>query len=196
MGWITWLRQRLGLADAVFLEIDLPEVSGRLYVSPMPFGPYDKLNQLLGRYREAGVEFVVPLVTDEEIDRKAKRDLLGEYKRAGIQAIRFPIRDLTSPSVEAVCKLVQTVAPYLRAGACVAVHCNAGVGRTAVIVACLVAEVLEMDGRDATEYVEARMATRLIASQKRVILKFSDLPAECCQDWLDTDLLPRGKTQP
>lgn len=174
MGFIHWLRKKLGTESEVFLRIDLDGVKGGLFVSPMPFGPYDTRNELLRRYRDEGIEFVVPLVTDEEIARKARRDVLGAYTRAGIQAIRFPIRDLTSPELDAVRELVRTVVPYIRAGARVAVHCNAGVGRTGVIVACLVSCLLGIGGREAIEYVQSRMATQLTDSQKRTVERFAE----------------------
>ncbi|MFP4356620.1 MAG: fused DSP-PTPase phosphatase/NAD kinase-like protein [Phycisphaerae bacterium] len=183
MGFIRWLRQRFGLEDAVFLDIEVEGLAGKMFVSPMPFGPYDKLNQLMKFYRDARVETVIPLVTDEEIARKAKRDVLGAYEKAGIEIIRFPIADLTSPPVEDVCRLVKTVSPMLKDGRRIAVHCNAGTGRTAVIVACLVADLLAIDGTAATAYIESRMATQLIDSQKRVIERFAELPGDCCDAW-------------
>jgi protein-tyrosine phosphatase len=174
MGLISWLRQKLGTQDEVFLEIPFEGVSGSLYVSPMPYGPYDTANQVMRRYREAQVQFAVPLVTDDEIENKAKKDLLSLYRKHGIEVIRFPIRDLTSPELEKVIELVKTIAPYLQAGAAVAIHCNAGTGRTAVIVACLASELLDLPGPEATAYVTSRMQTQLTASQIRVVERFAE----------------------
>lgn len=174
MVFFTWLRERLGLADAVFLRIPLEGVRGELYASPMPYGPYDKLNQLLRRYQAAGIQIAVPLVTDEEMKRKLKRDLLAAYARAGIEVIRLPITDLTSPALGDVRAFVDTVEPRLRDGGKIAVHCNAGTGRTAVVSACLASRLLQLDGRDATRYIESLMATQITASQKQVVERFGD----------------------
>ena len=73
------------------------EVKGKLYVSPMPYGPYDPGNALLKTYKQRRIEFAVMLVTDAELEKKAKRDLLAIYKKNNIQPIRFPIADYTSP---------------------------------------------------------------------------------------------------
>lgn len=174
MGLIAWIRHRFGLEDEVFLRVPLAGIDGELYASPMPFGPYDKLNQLMGRYKAKNIEFVVSLVTDEEIARKAKRDVLGHYAKAGIESIRFPIRDLTSPPVDDVRELVKRIGPYLRAGAKIVIHCNAGTGRTAVVIACLCAELLDLGGQEAIDYVQGLMATQITESQKRVVHTFAD----------------------
>ena len=176
MGLLCWIRRKLGQEDEVFIEIPLAHTKGHLYASPMPFGPYDKYNQVLRRYREIGIEFAVSLVTDEEIRRKAKRDLLKAYERAGIESVRFPIRDLTSPELGAIRHLVRKIGPYLRAGAKVAVHCNAGTGRTGVVTACIVAALMDMDGPSAIRYVQDRMATQITSSQKRVVEQFAADP--------------------
>ncbi len=178
MRLVGWIRERLGLEDEVFLRVPLAGIDGELYASPMPFGPYDKLNQLMRRYKNMDIEFAVSLVTDEEIARKAKRDVLALYAKAGIESIRFPIRDLTSPPVEDVRELVNRIGPYLRAGAKIVIHCNAGTGRTAVVIACLCADLLNLDGQGAIDYVQSLMATQITESQKRVVRTFADGSAD------------------
>jgi protein-tyrosine phosphatase len=176
MGLIQWLRDRLGAEEAVLLDVPIGDIKGGLYVSPMPFGPYDTRNQLMKRYQREHIEFAVPLVTDEEIRAKAKRDLMDLYRQAGIEVIRFPIADLTSPELEKVRELVRQIAPRIKAGAKVAVHCNAGVGRSAVITACLMCALLEIPGSQAIARIQELMTTQLTSSQKRVVEQYQDNP--------------------
>ena len=151
------------------------EVKGRLYVSPMPYGPYDAGNALLKVYRKLSINFAIVLVTDEELKKKAKRDLLAIYESRHIEVIRFPIADYTSPELHAFSKTVDQVAGYLRAGAHMAVHCNAGVGRTGVMTCCIVRDINKLSAKDAIGYVKQHMQTNMTDEQVRLVERFQPL---------------------
>jgi protein-tyrosine phosphatase len=151
------------------------EVKGSLYVSPMPYGPYDPGNALLKIYRQRKIGFAIMLVTDEELEKKAKRDLLARYKKHNIQPIRFPISDYTSPELHAFSKVVDQVSGYLRAGAHMAVHCNAGVGRTGVMTSCIVRDITCLSAKDAIAFVREHMQTNMTDEQIRLIERFQPL---------------------
>ena len=151
------------------------EVKGKLFVSPMPFGPYDPGNALLKMYRQRKIGFAIMLVTDAELEKKAKRDLLAIYKKHHIQPIRFPIADYTSPELHAFSKVVDQVAGYLRAGANMAVHCNAGVGRTGVMTSCIVRDVNHLPAKEAIAYVREHMQTNMTDEQMRLVDRFQPL---------------------
>jgi protein-tyrosine phosphatase len=151
------------------------DVKGRLFVSPMPFGPYDAGNALLKIYKRHKISFAVMLVTDVELARKAKRNVIEAYKQNGIEPIRFPIADYTSPELHAFSKVVDKVSGYLRAGANVVVHCNAGVGRTGVMACCIVRDILKQSAEEAIAYVKQYMQTNMTDEQMRLTARFQPL---------------------
>ncbi|MDD4737340.1 MAG: dual specificity protein phosphatase family protein [Kiritimatiellae bacterium] len=165
-----WFRQQ----SKNFIQIPL-DVTGKLFVSPMPFGPYDRDNALLKQYKKNHIEFVVVLVTDSEIKEKARRDLLSIYLKNNMKPIRLPVADYTSPDMHQASKVVDNVSGYLRAGAHVAVHCNAGVGRSGVMVSCIVRDITNRPAKEAMDYVRQYMQTNMTDEQKRLIGRFNTL---------------------
>ncbi len=152
--------------------IRIPVRSARyLYASPMPFGPYDPFNQLMGTYRRHHINRAIPLVTDEELAKKAKRDLLREYARRRIAVTRCPIQDFTAPECAEISRLVGQMIEGLRTENTV-VHCNAGVGRTGVVLACLLKRLHGMAATEAIEYIEGLMRVNLTVEQRSFIQRW------------------------
>jgi len=157
----------------VFVRIPVA-CPGALYASPMPYGPYDRLNRVLRNYRRNRVRVVVVLVTEEEIARKCRRNLLGLYEKHGIEALHFPVPDLTSPSHAMVTELINRLQERLQAGERIAVHCNAGVGRTSVILACVVKRLQGTPGAEAAAHVRQFLHINMTDEQQRFVSKWDD----------------------
>jgi protein-tyrosine phosphatase len=113
---------------------------GRVAIMPRPRGG-DWLEDESRSLRREGVDVLVSLLESHEVE---ELDLEGEPERsreAGIEFLSHPIPDHGTPeSLEAAVSLVVSLEKRLRGGESIAVHCRAGIGRSATIAAALLIE--------------------------------------------------------
>lgn len=101
-------------------------IPGRLAGTPQP-GIVRSLDYDLEALRRVGVTVLVSL-TEQPLDEA----LLEPY---GISLLRYPVRDMEAPTIEAAKQLCASIERMLAADEVVAVHCKAGLGRTGTILA-------------------------------------------------------------
>ena len=110
---------------------------GRLAILPRPRGG-DWLEDEVRGWRSAGVDVIASLLTDDEIN---DLDLAQEPRLCqanGIEFLSFPIVDRDVPvSQRATLDFVKKLDRLLAAGKSVAIHCRQGIGRSALVAACL-----------------------------------------------------------
>lgn len=96
------------------------------------------LNELRDRHRTS---MLVSLVGDEELKFLRIMDLAPRALAAGIETVRFPISDHSTPdSMDAFLGLIDRILAHTSLGRTAVVHCWAGLGRTGLVAAsCLVA---------------------------------------------------------
>lgn len=114
--------------------IDVPG-PGRLAIMPRPRGG-DWLDDEVRSLREEGVDVVVSHLEPHEVENF---DLQGEAaacRKAGIEFFSHPIPDHHPPDDEGrAAELVRTLEGRMSAGRGIAVHCFAGIGRSATVAA-------------------------------------------------------------
>lgn len=110
---------------------------GKVAIVPRPRGG-DWLEDEVQAWRQAGLEVIVSLLTREEsVDLDlAQEEELSQAR--GIQFIGFPIPDRGVPlSRRGTLELLGEVHQLLVKGKNVGIHCRQGIGRSAVVAACL-----------------------------------------------------------
>lgn len=116
------------------------EESGGIGIMPRPRGG-DWLDDEMRSLRASGVEVVVSLLESQEV---AELDLGQEQAVCKVHAmeyISFPISDRSVPSSRAgVESLSDRLAEFISEGKKVVIHCRQGIGRSAIIAACVLAE--------------------------------------------------------
>jgi protein-tyrosine phosphatase len=110
---------------------------GRLAIMPRPRGA-DWLEDEISAWKRAGIHAIVSALTEEEsreLELGREKDLCSQ---AGIDFISFPIADRCTPSSpKTMLDLVRQLDKGLTSGKAIAIHCRQGVGRAALLAACL-----------------------------------------------------------
>jgi protein-tyrosine phosphatase len=110
---------------------------GRLAVGPRPRGG-DWLRDDIAKWKQAGINSVVSLLTPEEDSDLDLRGEAQEVRAQGVEFTSFPIPDRQIPRSEAkFSQVLVGVARDLSAGRNVLVHCRQGIGRSGLAAACL-----------------------------------------------------------
>jgi protein-tyrosine phosphatase len=110
---------------------------GRLAIMPRPRGG-DWLEDEISSWQRLGIDTIVSALTREE---NAELDLIQEKEqceKAGIDYLAFPIADRGIPlSAKDTWELVRRLEQKLTQGKRIAIHCRQGVGRAALLAACV-----------------------------------------------------------
>ena len=156
----------------IFREIPM-KCPGKLFTSPMPSGAYDKRNRLLKIYKLHKIDHVFSLVTDRELEKKARRPLLQEYEKRGISYSRYIVEDFQAPSGDVIHWLVEEAMEKLEKKQNLLVHCHAGVGRTSLAVCCIYMTLTGCFPEEAIDHVKANMLVNITSEQTRFIKQFN-----------------------
>jgi protein-tyrosine phosphatase len=110
-------------------------VRGRLSIIARPRGGdwlCDEISALAGE----GIQTIVSMLTEDEANELGLADELTQCRQRGIALLNVPVRDRSVPESDSdFLVAVDCAANELREGRSVAVHCRAGIGRSALFAA-------------------------------------------------------------
>ena len=158
--------------------IELPfGFPGRIFRSPMPFGPYDLHGEAYDRFCEEQIAVIVLLASDEECLHKTGCNLRALYLKEGFQVLYLPIPDFRVPTKDDLEQTAQQMIAYAQAGHHIVIHCSAGIGRTGLFMAYLAKRCLGLSGSKALQRVR-RFIPRAAETpeQQRLILHDNEFP--------------------
>lgn len=144
---------------------------GRIFRSPMPFGPYDLHGEVYDRFCEEQITVIVLLASDDECLHKTGCNLQALYLKAGFQVLYLPIPDFSVPTKDDLERAVQHTIAYAQAGHHIVIHCSAGIGRTGLFMAYLAKRVLGVSGAEALQWVRCFIphAVETLGQQRLVL---------------------------
>jgi protein-tyrosine phosphatase len=112
---------------------------GRLGIMPRPRGG-DWLEDEVSSLLAENVEVLVSLLEEAEVTELSLGDEQRLAESGGILYVSYPIADRGVPtSLSDTRRFVQVLEDHLKNGRNVVIHCRQGVGRSAMIAACLLA---------------------------------------------------------
>ncbi len=129
---------------------------GQLAILPRPRGG-EWLESEIHSWQQAGLDVVVSLLTSDEVARLGLTEEERLCQGYGLQFLSFPIVDRSVPSSRAATfEFIRRLGKALAEGKIVAIHCRQGIGRSALIAACLLVSA----GGDAETALQSVSAAR------------------------------------
>jgi protein-tyrosine phosphatase len=143
---------------------------GKRYLGYYNGPQWRDLDSDLASLRESGVDVLLLLVEDHELQRCHVSDVAEVGAEHGIELIRHPVRDPMTPSDDvAYRRTVVAVAGQVREGRTLEIACRGGLDRAGMTSACLLREA-GLDADSAIDRVHsARRHTLTMPEQLRYV---------------------------
>ena len=152
-----------------------------IYLGSAPgysFYTKDKIISNLKEIKYTGIKKIFMLSTDSDFTKNygEVNFLKGIYNKMGISIVRYPITDFSTPDkndLVKVKKLVDNILVSVKKDD-IMIHCNAGLGRTGMIMACVYVRLGYTAGQAIYQVRKVRPGTVETISQEDFIFDFED----------------------
>lgn len=121
----------------------------------MPRGRYDTEDLVYNAWREFQIDFVVSLTPESEYIEKSGETQFPQMGELGFNIIHLPIIDRGIISVDEIEGIVSIVIQKLVAGHNTVVHCSAGIGRTGIILACILSSMHKWTASESINFLNS-----------------------------------------
>ena len=111
--------------------------AGRLWIMPCPKG--HDLARSVRHYRLNGADHIVSMLTEPEAAELGLDGEAAACRAEGLGFTQHPIADFGLPDPVLFDPLIARINQWLAEGQRVAVHCRAGIGRSGMVTACVLA---------------------------------------------------------
>lgn len=128
---------------------------GSLYRSPMPRGRYDVGDLVYGAWLENKIDIIVSLTPEHEFVEKSGENQIPLMAELGFDIIHLPIADRGIIALAEIETIVPTVIRKLNEGRNVVVHCSAGIGRTGVLLACILSSLYKWSTSESIKFLNS-----------------------------------------
>jgi protein-tyrosine phosphatase len=120
----------------IYPIVDVPV--GRLAIMPRSRAGDWLADEIESWQRSGGLHVVVSLLEEHEIAELGLEEEPGLCRQASLEFVHFPICDRDVPaSIRELSALVERVVSHMRENRGVGIHCRVGVGRAALVAACV-----------------------------------------------------------
>jgi len=99
----------------------------------------DWLETEVKAWKDAGVDVVVSLLERAEVSELGLQREAGLCGATGIDFVSFPIPDRGVPEPDEAARIARVLTAGFRDGRSIAIHCRAGIGRSSIMAACVLA---------------------------------------------------------
>lgn len=134
-------------------HIPFNDITGKIYRSPMPFGPGDPDQVVYQEMKDRQITTIVMLTSDEEALQKSGCQLRNLFQQDGFNVIHLPILDFDTPDRKLLQLAVEETIDLAKQGQNIAIHCSAGCGRTGLFLSEMTKVILKLPGNQAIDWV-------------------------------------------